>query len=210
MRQRCLFLGVLNCGSHCIDKYLILNNLQSVNMFSANTPFATLCGLIFAATWASVGHAQSGIPQAIPAQQTAVADALAVRTIAEVESKVTLGGREIVKLVPADRVVPGDRVIYTLEVRNVGATTVPAPSVTNPIPEHMLYIAESAVGPGAGVTYSVDGGHSFGAAESLKVAAPDGQVRSAVAADYTHIRWQLKNGLKANSVAFVRFRAVVK
>ena len=65
-------------------------------------------------------------------------------------------------------------------------------------------------GPGAVVSYSVDGGHTFAAAADLKVKGPDGKLRAAVAADYTDIRWQLKNPLKANSVAFVRFRTLVK
>jgi uncharacterized repeat protein (TIGR01451 family) len=107
-------------------------------------------------------------------------------------------------------VVPGDRVIYTLEVRNGAETALDAPSFSYPIPEHMRYFTDSAVGPGAVVSYSVDGGHTFARAEDLKVRGPDGKLRAAVAADYTDIRWQLKNPLKANSVAFVRFRTVVK
>jgi uncharacterized repeat protein (TIGR01451 family) len=137
-------------------------------------------------------------------------DPLVVRAIAEVESKSVDKGREVVKLIPADRVVPGDRVIYTLEVRNTGATIVESPVVTHAVPEHMRYVADSAVGPGAEVTFSVDGGQSFGRSDSLIVKGQDGQPRRAVAADYTDIRWQLKNSLKANSVAFVRFRALVK
>jgi uncharacterized repeat protein (TIGR01451 family) len=113
-------------------------------------------------------------------------------------------------LAPADRVVSGDWVIYTLDVRNTAATTVRAPTVTYPVPEHMSYVAESAVGPATEISYSVDGGRSFDAAENLKVQAADGQLRPAAAADYTHIRWHLKNSLKGNSVAFVRFRARVK
>jgi len=58
--------------------------------------------------------------------------------------------------------------------------------------------------------YSDPAGHSFGRPEDLKVLGVDGRPRPAVAADYTDIRWQLKNSLKANSVAFVRFRALVK
>jgi uncharacterized repeat protein (TIGR01451 family) len=172
---------------------------------------------------------------AVPACGQEPASSLEIKSIAEVESKVaqqagtaadagkaggtgnagdagpaSTGGRAAVELVPADRVVPGDRVIYTLEVRNTAATGLDAPSFTYPIPEHMRYIANSAVGPGAQVSYSVDGGHSFARAEDLKVQGADGKLRAAVAADYTDIRWQLKNSLKANSVAFVRFRTLVK
>jgi uncharacterized repeat protein (TIGR01451 family) len=119
-------------------------------------------------------------------------------------------GRAPVELVPADKVVPGDRVIYTLEVRNGAETALDAPDFSYPIPEHMRYIADSAVGPGAVVSFSVDGGHTFARAEDLKVKGPGDKLRAAVAADYTDIRWQLKNRLKVNSVAFVRFRTVVK
>ena len=165
---------------------------------NTHTPFASLCGAV--ASLLLTAFAAGQVP----------GDPLAIRSIAEVESRSLVAGREVVKLIPADRVVPGDRVIYTLEVRNTGATAVDAPIVTHPVPEHMRYVADSAVGPGAEVSYSVDGGHSFGRAESLKVLGVDGRPRPAVAADYTDIRWQLKSSLKANSVAFVRFRALVK
>ncbi len=140
----------------------------------------------------------------------AASPAVAVKVIAEVESSTEQQGHQVTHLVAADRVVPGDHVIYTLAVRNTGTEPVPAPTVTNPIPAHMQYVADSAVGPGAEVSYSVDGGLSFDKPENLQVPTPDGRRRAAVPADYTHIRWQLKNVLKGNSVAFVRFRAVVK
>jgi uncharacterized repeat protein (TIGR01451 family) len=142
--------------------------------------------------------------------QQAPSDPIAVRAIAEVELRTTEHGREITKLAPADRLVSGDWVIYTLEVRNTASTAVHTPTVTYPVPQHMSYVAESAVGPGTEISYSVDGGRSFDAPENLKVRDPDGQARPASAADYTHIRWELKNALKGNSVAFVRFRARVK
>jgi len=138
------------------------------------------------------------------------ADPLTIKAIAEVESRSVVGGREVVKLIAADRVVPGDRVLYTLEVRNTGAKTLEAPIIIHPIPEHMRYVANSAVGPGAEVSYSIDGGRSFDSAENLHVNGVGGAPHTASAADYTHIRWRLKNNLKVNSVAFVRFRALVK
>jgi uncharacterized repeat protein (TIGR01451 family) len=136
--------------------------------------------------------------------------ALTVTAIAEVEKVSQEQGRETTKLVSADRVVSGDAVIYTLEVRNQGATTVRKPVVTYAVPEHMIYLADSAVGPGTDVSYSIDNGSGFDAPENLRIREPNGEPRLAKAADYTHIRWQLNHALKANSVAFVRFRARVK
>jgi uncharacterized repeat protein (TIGR01451 family) len=135
---------------------------------------------------------------------------IALRVIAEVEAHGTEHGRAYSRLVPADKVVPGDSVIYTVEVHNVGPNSVDSPTVMQPVPAHMVYLADSAVGPGADVAYSVDGGLSFDAPDNLKITAANGSVRVATAVDYTHIRWQLKGLLKADSTAFVRFRARVK
>jgi uncharacterized repeat protein (TIGR01451 family) len=140
----------------------------------------------------------------------AAADPISIKAIAEVEQSSQVHGRETTKLIPADRVVSGDTVIYTLEVRNTAPISVPRPVVIYPVPEHMTYTPDSAVGPGTEVTYSVDAGRSFDVPENLTIQEPGGQLRAATVADYTHIRWQLKNALKGNSVAFVRFRARVK
>jgi uncharacterized repeat protein (TIGR01451 family) len=165
---------------------------------STPASIGTLCGALLSLCLGAIAVGQ------VPASP------LEIKSIAEVESRSVRAGREVPKLIPADKVVPGDHVIYTLEVRNAGATAIEAPTVTYAIPEHMRYVADSAVGPGAEVSFSVDAGHNFEAADNLKVRAPDGRLRPAVAADYTDIRWQLKNSLKPNSVAFVRFRALVK
>jgi uncharacterized repeat protein (TIGR01451 family) len=116
-------------------------------------------------------------------------------------------GAPLPKLQAAERVVPGDVLIYTVEVRNAGQYAAESPVVVQAIPAHMMYLADSAVGPGVDVDYSVDGGHTFGPPETLK--APGAAVPAA-AADYTHIRWHLRNRLKPNSIAYVRFRAQVK
>ena len=137
-------------------------------------------------------------------------DPISIKAIAEMEQPSQAHGRGTTKLIPADRVVSGDIVIYTLEVRNTAPISVPRPVVTYAVPEHMTYLPDTAVGPGTEVTYSVDAGRSFDAPENLRIQEPGGQLRAAAATDYTHIRWQLKNALKANSVAFVRFRARVK
>jgi uncharacterized repeat protein (TIGR01451 family) len=154
--------------------------------------------------------AATGLSLAQSSAETHGKPGFTLRAIAEVEVAASNGERETVKLAPADRVVPGDQVIYTLEIRNNGAMALPPPRVDYPIPEHMRYLDDTAAGPGAQITFSTDGGHRFDRPENLKVVGPDGQRHTATAADYTHIRWQLKNILKGNSVAFARFRAVVR
>jgi uncharacterized repeat protein (TIGR01451 family) len=141
---------------------------------------------------------------------SAASQAISIKAIAELEQASQTPGRETTRLIPADRVVSGDIVIYTLEVRNTAPTSVPRPVVTYAIPAHMTYLPDSAIGPGTSVTYSIDAGRSFDVPENLKVQGSAGELRPATAADYTHIRWQLKNTLKSNSVAFVRFRVQMK
>jgi uncharacterized repeat protein (TIGR01451 family) len=146
----------------------------------------------------------------LSAKAQVTANPVTIKLIAEVELTTIEQGRETKRLVPADRVVPGDRLIYSLEVVNTAVTTVPGPAVTTPVPAHMRYVADSAVGPGTEVSFSVDGGVSFDAPENLQVKGSNGELRAAEATDYTHIRWQFRNSLKAGSVAFVRFRAIAK
>jgi len=153
-----------------------------------------VCGLALA--WSSSGQATSSD--------------IVIKAVAEVRTQAIQNGVATTRLTPATRVVPGDEVIYTLEIRNTGPTAVRAPTVTNPVPPHMIYVADSATGPGAEVSYSVDGGLSFDQPENLHVIGDDGHMRAAIASDYTHIRWKLKTRLKSNSVAFTRFRAIVK
>jgi uncharacterized repeat protein (TIGR01451 family) len=128
---------------------------------------------------------------------------------AALDVKATAAVRQDNALVPADRVMPGDEVFYTLEIRNKGSRPLPAPTVDFAIPAHMRYVANSAVGAGAEVSYSVDGGHSFERPDNLTVAVGTNR-RLATPADYTHIRWRLKHALKAKALALARFRAIVK
>ena len=129
----------------------------------------------------------------------ATSGGLTIKAVVEMATHMSQGGREIVRLTPAERVTPGDEVIYTLEIRNSGGVTVRTPTVVFAVPPHMQMVADSATGPGTAVSFSVDGGHRFEPA--------DYDVRPDA---YTHVRWIFRNNLKANSVAFVRFRAIVK
>jgi uncharacterized repeat protein (TIGR01451 family) len=177
-----------------------MNNNRII--FSNNTPGTVIIRsgltvlLLISANFAATGQATS--------------PAIRLRTIAEVETHVVENGRDVVRLMPADHLVPGDQVIFTVEIRNAGSVAVVAPVVINPIPAHTRYVADSATGPGAEVSYSIDGGRTFERAESLKLRGTDGRLHVANPLNYTHIRWDLKKTLKSKSTAYARFRAVVK
>lgn len=147
---------------------------------------------------------------AVAASGQATSSSVAVKAVAEVEIKTIEGGREVTHLAPAERAVPGDQLIYTLEVRNPGLVTISAPEVVYAVPAHMTYVADSATGAGAEVTFSIDYGHVFDRPEYLKAAGADGSVGVALASSYTHIRWKFKHSLRPKSVAFARFRVQVK
>jgi len=140
------------------------------------------------------------------------AHAVEIKVTAEVEIKVKAAdGSEEVKLVPATKVPPGDMVIYTLHATNTGEKPAADVVMTDPIPEHMEYVDGSVtVDGGAKVTFSVDGGKTFAAKESLKVRGEDGAMRAALPADFTHIRWQLAKPLAPGEARAVSFRARVE
>lgn len=162
----------------------------------------------------AVAPEASAVPVVPPVDATKAAveirsDVTVQTSVEKLETKL-VGGRRVNELLPADHLVAGDAVVYTLAVRNEGLTAVDDYVFTSPIPEHMLYVADSAVGPGADISYSVDGGRSFASPDDLFVHGADGKQRAAVASDYTHIRWQLRNRLKTGSMALARFRALVR
>ncbi len=161
------------------------------------------------------GVANAYAVPAIPPAENVVAPpplspSVTITTTAQKIKSASTPGHDPVQLLPADHVVAGDEIIYTLEVRNAGPAAVDDFTFTTPIPEHMVYVADSAVAPGADVSYSVDGGRSYDAPGNLKVHGANGKQRPAVAADYTNIRWIMRNRLKRGSMALARFRAVLR
>lgn len=151
--------------------------------------------LMLAPTWSARAAAESN-------------PSIVVKTIAEVETKVE--GTDQVKREPAKKVPPGGAVIYTISASNTGSKPATDVVVTDPIPEHMDYIEGSAVGAGARITFSVDGGKTFAAKEKLQVRGKDGATRAALASDYTHIRWQFEKPLAPGESRSVEFRARVE
>ncbi len=136
---------------------------------------------------------------------------LQVETVVEKE-QVVIGdnGEQTTQLVAVTKIVPGEEVVYTISFTNSGSEAAENVAITNPIPNHMLYVADSAFGPGTDVSYSVDGGNSYATADELEIVDADGTVHRARADEYTHIRWVMRNDLQSGARGFARFRAVLQ
>ncbi|HPF25874.1 MAG: hypothetical protein R3F58_03560 [Steroidobacteraceae bacterium] len=138
------------------------------------------------------------------------AGCIVLKTVAEVEQPYTTDDGETAKrLVPAAKVVPGGEVVWTVTASNVCDKPAEKVAIDNPVPDHMRYVPDSAMGPGTDIAFSVDG-RKFAPPGALTVSNADGSERTARAEEYSHIRWTFKNALQPGSVAFARFRAVVK
>ncbi|MGH8186732.1 MAG: hypothetical protein ACREUC_09230 [Steroidobacteraceae bacterium] len=132
-----------------------------------------------------------------------------LKTTAETEQEVLEQGQKVKRLVPAGKVVPGNEVVWTITARNVCDKPADNIVIANPVPEHMSYVAGSAMGTGTDIAYSLDG-KEFKSAAELLVRAADGTSRPALANEYRAIRWTYKAAFAPGATAFVRYRAVVK
>ncbi len=142
---------------------------------------------------------------------SALAEAhLDVQTVVQKEEVfINDAGESDKRLIPADTVVPGETVYYTITFTNVSDETADNVVITNPIAADLVYVDGSGFGPGTEMQFSVDGGQSFATADSLSV-TEDGVARAAEARDFTHVRWVMKNDLDAGAQATARFAAVLE
>ncbi len=122
------------------------------------------------------------------------------------------GKEKTVLLNPKDViVVPGDRVVFTLNVSNAGVEPASGFRATNPIPGPVTFIAVAE----DWAEVSVDNGTSWGKLTTLSVkakAADTGAeiVRAAAAEDVTHVRWVFADAIAPGAKNSVSYRGVVK
>ena len=81
--------------------------------------------------------------------------------------------------------------------------------IENAVPEHMIYVADSAMGPGTAITYSLNG-RDFVNQSELTVKDADGKTRPAHTEEIKSIRWVVGTAIAPSSMAFARYRAKVK
>jgi uncharacterized repeat protein (TIGR01451 family) len=134
---------------------------------------------------------------------------LNVTTVVQKEEvSVNAAGERESRLVPAETVIPGERVVYTITFRNIGDEPADNVVITNPIDQSLTYVEGSAFGPGTAIEFSVDGGNTFGRTDELTV-VEEGVERPAEPGDYTHVRWVMQNDLAAGAQGMARFTAVL-
>jgi len=158
-----------------------------------NTILLTLVGSFSSATYA----ADSGIK---------------VTSIAQTEVEtVGMDGKKKLQRTPVTKAIPGTDVIYTNTFENLTSKPIDKNFVIdNPIPNDSEYTGGSAFGKDCEILFSVDGGKKFGNAEDLKIKNADGKERTALAREYTHVRWIYKKQLAPGKSGEVGFRATIK
>ncbi len=135
-----------------------------------------------------------------------------LEVVTTVQKEITVetdDGSQETRLVAAESVVPGERVVYTIKFRNVGQEPAENVVITNPIAQTLTYVAGSAAGADLEVEFSVDGGQSFARAEQLRV-VDNGIERPATTIDYTHVRWVMQSELAVGSEGQAQFAAVLE
>lgn len=146
--------------------------------------------------------------------QTAAKSPVTLSSDVKIERiEIDAAGKEQTKIYgPSDiAVVPGDKVIFTLQVVNTGAEPAAGFRATNPMPGAVQFtsVAEDWA------EVSVDGGVTWGKLVSLKVKskAADGTAaveRAAGPEDVTHVRWVFADAIPAGAKRTISYRGVVK
>lgn len=116
------------------------------------------------------------------------------------------GGRSVMVREEPKVVTPGDRLVFELSYKNVGAEPATGFVITDPIPAAVAFAGDET----AGAIFSVDGGRTWGPLAALRVAQPNGGSRAAGLSDVTHIRWVFARPIPAGAAGSVSFRGVVK
>ena len=108
-----------------------------------------------------------------------------------------------------DKLLPGERVGYQIEVNNKGNEPAADIVIENPIPEHTTYVQDSAKGLNTLIEFSVDNGKTFALPANLFM-EKEGKRVQANAVDYTQVRWKLKQPLAAGASSTVQFIVKIK
>ena len=133
-----------------------------------------------------------------------------LKTTAQIEQVIVgVDGQREVKLVPVATVTPGTEVIWTVTATNVCGKPAGDVAIDSPVPDHMVFIAESAIATAFAVSYSVDG-QRYATPDALTVRAADGSTRLARPEEYRHVRYAMRAALAPGAAVTARYRTRVE
>ena len=106
--------------------------------------------------------------------------------------------------------VPGDVMMYTITFENKGNDSAEGIVINDPIPNNSKYRINSAIGKNTKISFSIDGGKTFGNPEELVVKDKNGKEWKAKPESYTHIRWVYNKPLMPGEKSEVTFKTQIK
>ncbi|MEQ8859360.1 MAG: hypothetical protein RIC56_12000 [Pseudomonadales bacterium] len=144
----------------------------------------------------------------------AAADVVLETAVSKVESTLDGGGRVKRELVPAEDVVPGEELRYSITFRNDSPVAVGAERIviTNPIPEGTSYVTGSAGGVDTLLEYSTDG-QNFGSvepADGADGAGPAGVAVGPAGSPVRSVRWIYQQELRPGASSEVFFHVRIQ
>jgi uncharacterized repeat protein (TIGR01451 family) len=108
------------------------------------------------------------------------------------------------KLVPVNKVAPGDTIVYTIAANNISDRPIGKLVINQKIRPGTTYILNSATPiQGASLTFSTDGGKSY-------TARPLFDKKPAAASNYTNVRWAFTKSVSPKSQSTVSYEVKVR
>ncbi|MFT7409736.1 MAG: putative repeat protein (TIGR01451 family) [Oleispira sp.] len=140
---------------------------------------------------------------------TASAEVMLTNTIFEVVTITAEDGSKQDQWQQPDKLLPGERVGYQIEVHNKGTEPAADIVIANPIPKHTVYVKNSAKGLNTKINFSVDNGKTFAQPAQLFI-NKDSKSMQASAEDFTQVRWELNQSLDAGDSLTVQYIVKIK
>jgi len=114
-------------------------------------------------------------------------------------------GSQTVTRIAADKVTPGDKVVYSLNYFNDEAAPAENIVLVMPIPAEVDFIDGSADFNNVSSGFSTDGGKTFANRNDLQAEQSDGTKIAARTSDITHIRWSIRSAVSPNTGGTLSF-----
>jgi uncharacterized repeat protein (TIGR01451 family) len=204
-----IHLDINYTGTRVMNMLLTIKTANAAALFA----FAAMGSMLAVVP---VANAQPVVLMAAAAQSKPGVKLTSTASIERVETDSQGATKTVLKSPSQVAIVPGDKVVFTLDYLNEGQDPASGFRATNPMPGAIQFVSVSE----DWAEVSVDGGASWGklsaltlidnsasnAAEAATLPAP----RAATAADVTHVRWVFADAIAPGKKGTLSYVGVVK